>query len=628
MVKNTLLWLVVIGVLVLVFSGFDKSSEPDSLNYSEFVTAVSENQVASVEIDGEQITGEKKNGSAFETIRPAVTDEQLMPLLRENQVEVQGTAPKRQSVLMQLLIASFPILLIIGLFLFFMRNMQGGAGGKGGGPMSFGKSKAKMLTEDQIKVNFEDVAGCEEAKEEVVEVVEFLRDPDKFTKLGATIPRGILMVGPPGTGKTLLARAIAGEAKVPFFSISGSDFVEMFVGVGASRVRDMFEQAKKSAPCIIFIDEIDAVGRHRGSGMGGGNDEREQTLNQLLVEMDGFEGNEGVIVIAATNRADVLDKALLRPGRFDRQVQVGLPDIKGREQILKVHLRKLPNTISVDAHALARGTPGFSGAQLANLVNEAALFAARRNKRSVDMNDFEDAKDKLYMGPERKSMVIREEERRATAYHEAGHALVAELLPGTDPVHKVTIMPRGFALGVTWQLPEHDQTSMYKSKMLSDIAILFGGRIAEEVFINQMSTGASNDFERATKMARAMVTKYGMSDALGIMVYEDDDQSQGYFGGSGRTISEATQQKVDEEVRRMLEEQYDIARELIEGNQEKMHAMVEALMKWETIDRDQLQDILAGEEPRPPRVYQHNEINLSKGDVKPSGVTPPPLPAM
>ena len=628
MVKNTLLWLVVIGVLVLVFSGFDQSSEPDNLNYSEFVTAVSENQVASVEIDGEQITGEKKNGSAFETIRPAVMDDELMPLLRENKVEVQGTAPKRQSVLMQLLIASFPILLIIGLFLFFMRNMQGGAGGKGGGPMSFGKSKAKMLTEDQIKVNFDDVAGCEEAKEEVVEVVEFLRDPDRFTKLGATIPRGILMVGPPGTGKTLLAKAIAGEAKVPFFSISGSDFVEMFVGVGASRVRDMFEQAKKSAPCIIFIDEIDAVGRHRGSGMGGGNDEREQTLNQLLVEMDGFEGNEGVIVIAATNRADVLDKALLRPGRFDRQVQVGLPDIKGREQILKVHLRKLPNTTSVDAHSLARGTPGFSGAQLANLVNEAALFAARRNKRSVDMNDFEDAKDKLYMGPERKSMVIREEERRATAYHESGHALVAELLPGTDPVHKVTIMPRGFALGVTWQLPEHDQTSLYKSKMLSDIAILFGGRIAEEIFIKQQSTGASNDFERATKMARAMVTKYGMSDALGIMVYEDDDSSQGYFGGGSRTISEATQQKVDEEVRRMLEEQYDIAYELIDANHDKMHAMVDALMKWETIDRDQLQDILAGEAPRPPKVYQHTEVNLSKNDIKTSGSTPPPLPAM
>jgi cell division protease FtsH len=628
MVKNTLLWLVVIGVLVLVFSGFDQTTEPDNLNYSEFVTAVSEDQIAKVEIDGEQIKGEKKNGSPFETIRPAVTDNELMPILREHNVNVQGAAPERQSILMQLLIASFPVLLIIGLFLFFMRNMQGGGGGRGAGPMSFGKSKAKMLTEDQIKVNFGDVAGCEEAKEEVVEVVEFLRDPDKFTQLGATIPRGILMVGPPGTGKTLLAKAIAGEAKVPFFSISGSDFVEMFVGVGASRVRDMFETAKKSAPCIIFIDEIDAVGRHRGAGMGGGNDEREQTLNQLLVEMDGFEGNDGVIVIAATNRADVLDKALLRPGRFDRQVQVGLPDIKGREQILKVHLRKLPNTVSIDANSLARGTPGFSGAQLANLVNEAALFAARRNKKSVDMNDFEDAKDKLYMGPERKSMVLREEERRATAYHEAGHALVAELLPGTDPVHKVTIMPRGFALGVTWQLPEHDQTSMYKSKMLNDIAILFGGRIAEEVFIEQQSTGASNDFERATKMARAMVTKYGMSDALGIMVYEDDDSSQGYFGGGNRTISEATQQKVDEEVRRMLEEQYDIARELIEGNKDKMHAMVDALMKWETIDRDQLQDILAGQDPRPPKVYQPIDVTPTKTDLTKPSTTPPPLPAM
>ena len=628
MVKNTLLWLVVIGVLVLVFSGFDQTTEPDNLNYSEFVTAVSEDQIAKVEIDGEQIKGEKKNGSPFETIRPAVTDNELMPILREHNVNVQGAAPERQSILMQLLIASFPVLLIIGLFLFFMRNMQGGGGGRGAGPMSFGKSKAKMLTEDQIKVNFGDVAGCEEAKEEVVEVVEFLRDPDKFTQLGATIPRGILMVGPPGTGKTLLAKAIAGEAKVPFFSISGSDFVEMFVGVGASRVRDMFETAKKSAPCIIFIDEIDAVGRHRGAGMGGGNDEREQTLNQLLVEMDGFEGNDGVIVIAATNRADVLDKALLRPGRFDRQVQVGLPDIKGREQILKVHLRKLPNTVSIDANSLARGTPGFSGAQLANLVNEAALFAARRNKKSVDMNDFEDAKDKLYMGPERKSMVLREEERRATAYHEAGHALVAELLPGTDPVHKVTIMPRGFALGVTWQLPEHDQTSMYKSKMLNDIAILFGGRIAEEVFIEQQSTGASNDFERATKMARAMVTKYGMSDALGIMVYEDDDSSQGYFGGGNRTISEATQQKVDEEVRRMLEEQYDIARELIEANKDKMHAMVDALMKWETIDRDQLQDILAGQDPRPPKVYQPIDVTLTKTDLTKPSTTPPPLPAM
>lgn len=624
MVKNTLLWLVVIGVLVLVFTNFDTRNEPDKLNYSQFVTAVTSDQIKSVKIDGEQITGEKKNGSTFETVRPAVTDTELMPKLIEHNVEVQGAAPERQSIFMQLLIASFPVLLIIGLFLFIMRNMQGGgAGGRGAGPMSFGKSKAKMLSEDQIKVNFGDVAGCEESKQEVVEIVDFLRDPEKFTKLGATIPRGVLMVGPPGTGKTLLAKAIAGEAKVPFFSISGSDFVEMFVGVGASRVRDMFEQAKKNAPCIIFIDEIDAVGRHRGSGMGGGHDEREQTLNQLLVEMDGFEGNDGVIVIAATNRVDVLDKALLRPGRFDRQVQVGLPDIKGREQILNVHLRKLPSIIGVDVNALARGTPGFSGAQLANLVNEAALFAARNNKSSVDMNDFEEAKDKIFMGPERKSMVLREEERRATAYHEAGHALVAEMLPGTDPVHKVTIMPRGFALGVTWQLPEHDQTSYYKSKILNDISILFGGRIAEEVFINQQSTGASNDFERATKMARAMVTKYGMSDALGVMVY-DDDENSGYFGGSTRTISEATQQKVDDEVRRILEEQYDIARKIIEANHDKMHAMVDALMKWETIDRDQLQDIMAGREPREPKVYQEpTKISFDK----PSSTTPPPLPA-
>ena len=633
MVKNTLLWLVVVGVLVLVFSNFDTRNEPDKLNYSQFVTAVATDQVKSVKIDGEQISGEKKNGSSFETVRPAVTDTELMPKLIKHNVEVQGAAPERQGVMMQLLIASFPVLLIIGLFLFIMRNMSGGraGGGRGMGPMSFGKSKAKMLSEDQIKVTFADVAGCDEAKQEVTEIVDFLRDPEKFTKLGATIPRGVLMVGPPGTGKTLLAKAIAGEAKVPFFSISGSDFVEMFVGVGASRVRDMFEQAKKSAPCIIFIDEIDAVGRHRGAGMGGGHDEREQTLNQLLVEMDGFEGNDGVIVIAATNRVDVLDKALLRPGRFDRQVQVGLPDIKGREQILRVHMKKLPSTIGVDIRSLARGTPGFSGAQLANLVNEAALFAARNSKQSVDMNDFEEAKDKLYMGPERKSMVLREEERRATAYHEAGHALVAEMLPGTDPVHKVTIMPRGWALGVTWQLPEHDQTSIYKSKMLNDIAILFGGRIAEEVFINQQSTGASNDFERATKMARAMVTKYGMSDAMGVMVYEEDE-NQGYFGGSSRTISEATQQKVDDEVRRILEAQYDIARALIEGNADKMHAMVEALMKWETIDRDQLQDIMAGLPPREPKVYQEPiKVNFDKPSNPPStgsGLTPPPLPAM
>lgn len=629
MVKNTLLWLAVIFLLVAVFSNFDTKNQPDKLNYSQFVAQVSTNNIKSVKIDGEHITGETKAGANFETIRPAVTDTELMPKLIKHNVEVQGASPERQSVMMQLLIASFPVLLIIGLFLFIMRNMNGGGSsgsGRGFGPMSFGKSKAKMLTEDQVKVTFNDVAGCEESKQEVTEIVDFLKDPEKFTKLGATIPRGVLMVGPPGTGKTLLAKAIAGEAKVPFFSISGSDFVEMFVGVGASRVRDMFEQAKKNAPCIIFIDEIDAVGRHRGNGMGGGHDEREQTLNQLLVEMDGFEGNDGVIVIAATNRADVLDKALLRPGRFDRQVSVGLPDIKGREEILNVHLKKLPATIGVDVRTLARGTPGFSGAQLANLVNEAALFAARGNKQSVDMNDFENAKDKLYMGPERKSMVLREEERRATAYHEAGHALVAEMLPNTDPVHKVTIMPRGWALGVTWQLPEQDAISKYKDGMLNEISILFGGRIAEEVFINQQSTGASNDFERATKMARAMVTKYGMSDMMGVMVYEDDDQS-GYM--PTRTISEATQQKVDEEVRRILETQYQIARELIEANHDKMHAMVDALMKWETIDREQLLDIMAGLPPREPKNYQETiKVNFEK-DVTPKGSSlPPPLPAM
>ena len=628
MAKSILLWLVIITVVVIVFSNLDRGpNKADVLNYSAFVTAVSEGQVKKIEIDGEEITGTKIDGANFETIRPAINDNELMPLLRKHNVEVQGAAPERQGIFTQLLIAAFPILLIIGLFWLFTRGMGGGSGGIGGGrnPMSFGKSKAKMLSEDQIKVTFADVAGCEESKQEVVEVVDFLKDPEKFTKLGATIPRGVLMVGPPGTGKTLLAKAIAGEAKVPFFSISGSDFVEMFVGVGASRVRDMFEQAKKNAPCIIFIDEIDAVGRHRGSGMGGGHDEREQTLNQLLVEMDGFEGNDGVIVIAATNRVDVLDKALLRPGRFDRQVSVGLPDIKGREQILNVHLKKLPQTIGVDVNALARGTPGFSGAQLANLVNEAALFAARRNKHSVDMNDFEDAKDKLYMGPERKSMVLREEERRATAYHEAGHALVAQLLPFTDPVHKVTIMPRGWALGVTWQLPEQDAVSSYSDKMLNDIAILFGGRIAEEIFINRKSTGASNDFERATKLARAMVTKYGMSDKLGVMVYEDEEQG-GYFGGSNRTISEATQQKVDEEVRRILEEQYDVAYKLIDDNHDKMHAMVDALMKWETIDREQFLQIMNGETPREPKEYQHevpvvNQVNIVKADD-----LPPPLP--
>lgn len=630
MVKNTLLWLAIIGIVVVIFSNLDSGkADADTMNYSAFVTAVSQGEIKDVKISGEEITGTKVNGSEFETVRPEITDNELMPLLREHNVEVQGTLPERQGVGIQLLMAAFPILLIVGLFWLIMRGMSGGGAGGGMGgrnPMSFGKSKAKMLSEDQVKVTFADVAGVEESKQEVAEIVDFLRDPSKFTKLGATIPRGVLMVGPPGTGKTLLAKAIAGEAKVPFFSISGSDFVEMFVGVGASRVRDMFEQAKKNAPCIIFIDEIDAVGRHRGSGMGGGHDEREQTLNQLLVEMDGFEGNDGVIVIAATNRVDVLDKALLRPGRFDRQVSVGLPDIKGREQILMVHLKKLPATIGVDVNALARGTPGFSGAQLANLVNEAALFAARRNKDSVDMHDFEDAKDKLFMGPERKSMVLREEERRATAYHEAGHALVAELLPGTDPVHKVTIMPRGWALGVTWQLPEQDAISNYKDKMLNEISILFGGRIAEEIFVNRKSTGASNDFERATKLARAMVTRYGMSDELGVMVYEAEEHG-GYFGGSTRTISEATQQKVDDEIRHILEAQYGVAYQLIDENHDKMHAMVEALMKWETIDREQLLQIMAGEAPREPKNYQHIvQTPVAAEEPADDDALPPPLP--
>jgi cell division protease FtsH len=504
-----------------------------------------------------------------------------------------------------------------------MRQMQGG--GKGGA-FSFGKSKARMLDENSNSVTFADVAGCDEAKEEVQELVEFLRDPTKFQKLGGRIPHGVLMVGPPGTGKTLLARAIAGEAKVPFFTISGSDFVEMFVGVGASRVRDMFENAKKHAPCIIFIDEIDAVGRHRGAGMGGGNDEREQTLNQMLVEMDGFEANSGVIVIAATNRADVLDKALLRPGRFDRQVMVGLPDIRGREQILYVHMRKVPIAPDVKADILARGTPGFSGADLANLVNEAALFAARRNKRLVEMQDFEDAKDKIVMGPERKSAVMREEERRNTAYHESGHAVVAKLLPKADPVHKVTIMPRGYALGLTWQLPEHDRVNMYKDKMLEEISILFGGRIAEEIFMHQMSTGASNDFERATKLARAMVTRYGMSVTLGTMVYEDSEQDA-YFGRmSSKTVSEATQQKVDAEIRSILDEQYALARRLLEENREKVDVMAKALLEWETLDADQVNDIMNGDEPRPPRngvpAKKSSSDNNRSGDVSPNATAP------
>ena len=594
-------WLVVALVLFTVFKQFDRvSAAGGQIAYSDFLEEVRAKRIKSVVL-------QENGGGATEIIAITTDDKRLRSTatyldrglvgdLLASGVKFDVKAREEPSLIMSLLVSWGPMLLLIGVWVYFMRQMQGG-GGKGGA-FSFGKSRARMLDESNNTVTFADVAGCDEAKEEVKELVDFLRDPQKFQKLGGRIPRGVLLVGPPGTGKTLLAKSIAGEAKVPFFTISGSDFVEMFVGVGASRVRDMFEQAKKNAPCIIFIDEIDAVGRHRGAGLGGGNDEREQTLNQMLVEMDGFEGGEGVIVIAATNRPDVLDKALLRPGRFDRQVMVGLPDIKGREQILKVHMRKVPLHDNVRADLLARGTPGFSGADLANLVNEAALFAARRNKNQVDMQDFEDAKDKIFMGPERRSMVMREDERRNTAFHESGHAVVAMSLPKADPVHKVTIMPRGWALGLTWQLPEHDQLSNYRDKMLEELSILFGGRIAEELFVGQMSTGASNDFERATKLARAMVTKYGMSDALGTMVYADDKDSG--FGLQNKTISEATQQKVDAEIRRILDEQYAVARDILETKRDVVEAMAAALLEWETIDADQVQAIMQGRTPSPP----------------------------
>jgi len=599
MFSKSAIWVVVALLLFMLFKQFENhgtAAGSKTIAYSDLLDEVKARRVKDVVIEGNTITATKDDGSKVRTTSTYL-DRGLIGDLRDNNVRFDVKPPEEPSFLQQVFVSWFPMLLLIGVWIFFMRQMQGG--GKGGA-FSFGKSKARMLDETNNTVTFGDVAGCDEAKEEVTEIVDFLKDPTKFQKLGGRIPRGVLMVGPPGTGKTLLARAIAGEAKVPFFSISGSDFVEMFVGVGASRVRDMFENAKKHSPCIIFIDEIDAVGRHRGAGMGGGNDEREQTLNQLLVEMDGFEASSGVIVVAATNRADVLDKALLRPGRFDRQVSVGLPDIRGREQILNVHMRKVPIGTDVKADILARGTPGFSGADLANLVNEAALFAARRNKRLVDMQDFEDAKDKIFMGPERKSMIIREEERRNTAYHESGHAVVAKLLPKADPVHKVTIMPRGWALGLTWQLPEHDNISGYKDKMLEEISILFGGRIAEEIFVGQMSTGASNDFSRATKLARSMVTRFGMSDALGVMVYEDT-QNEGFMGGTNKTISEATQQKVDAEIRNILDSQYALARKLLEDNRDKVEVMTKTLLEWETIDADQINDIMAGIEPRPPK---------------------------
>ena len=544
-------WLIVGLVLFTVFKQFDKPKDQTLVTYSQFMDDAKAGKVKRVDVQGRTLQVTPTDGNKYSIISPG--DIWMVGDLMKYGVQVTGKADDEPNLLVSALYYLGPTLLIIGFWFFMMRQMHGG--GKGGA-FSFGKSKARLIDENSNSVTFADVAGCDEAKEEVFEIVDFLRDPQKFQKLGGRIPHGVLLVGPPGTGKTLLARAIAGEAKVPFFSISGSDFVEMFVGVGASRVRDMFENAKKNSPCIIFIDEIDAVGRHRGAGMGGGNDEREQTLNQMLVEMDGFESNSGVIVVAATNRSDVLDRALLRPGRFDRQVHVGLPDIRGREQILQVHMRKVPIDPDVNAAVLARGTPGFSGADLANLVNESALFAARRGKRAVDMKDFEDAKDKIYMGPERKSAVMREEERRNTAYHESGHAVVAKVLPKADPVHKVTIMPRGMALGVTWQLPEFDRVNLYKDRMMEELAILFGGRAAEEVFLHSMSTGASNDFERATKMARDMVTRYGMSDSLGTMVYVDTESESIFGRNSTKTVSELTQQKVDAEIRALVDSQY------------------------------------------------------------------------
>ena len=620
--KTIAMWIAIGLIMMTVFNQFSGSTRfENKLVYSQFMSEVKSGNIAKVEIDGQNLTGITADGKRFTTYAP--TDPWLVSDLLKNNVVVDAKPKEQQSFLMSIFISWFPMILLIGVWIFFMKQMQGG--GKGGGPFSMGKSKARQLDQTNNKTTFADVAGCDESKEEVSEIVDFLKDPTKFHKLGGRIPRGVLMVGPPGTGKTLLARAIAGEAKVPFYSISGSDFVEMFVGVGAARVRDMFEQAKKSSPCIIFIDEIDAVGRHRGSGMGGGNDEREQTLNQLLVELDGFEANSGVIVIAATNRADVLDKALLRPGRFDRQVAVSLPDIKGREQILMVHMRKVPIDPDVKADIVARGTPGFSGADLANLVNEAALFAARRNKRTVDMEDFEEAKDKIFMGPERKSMVMREDERRNTAYHESGHAVVAKLLPNADPVHKVTIMPRGWALGLTWQLPEFDRFSSFKEKMLEEIAILFGGRIAEEVFMKQMSTGAANDFERATKLARDMVTKYGMSDKLGTMVYSDDT-NDGFMSMSSKSISEATQQKVDAEIKSILDQQYAVARKLIEKNKKKIELMAKALLEYETIDSDQINDIMEGKKMRAPKPSKGSDSpkKPSGGSSGTASITPQP----
>ena len=599
--KNLLLWLVIAAVLLTVFNNFNLSPKAQVVPYSDFVKAVNQNQINEVRIQGDKINAINKAGEEI-TVNWLQNDQKLMDDLLNNNVRTIVLEEEKQSFWMQLLVASFPILIIIAVFMLFMRQMQGGGGGRGN-PMSFGRSKAKLLSEDQIKTTFADVAGVDEAKEEVQELVEFLRDPGKFQRLGGHIPRGVLMVGQPGTGKTLLAKAIAGEAKVPFFSISGSDFVEMFVGVGASRVRDMFEQAKKQAPCIIFIDEIDAVGRHRGAGLGGGHDEREQTLNQLLVEMDGFEKSDGVIVIAATNRPDVLDPALLRPGRFDRQVVVGLPDIRGREQILKVHMRNVPLSDDVDPSIIARGTPGFSGADLENLVNEAALFAARGNKRLVRMEEFDKAKDKIMMGAERKSMVMSEKEKRNTAYHESGHAIIGRLMPEHDPVYKVTIIPRGRALGVTMFLPEEDRYSISGQNIRSQICSLFGGRIAEEMTlgINNVTTGASNDIQRATQLARNYVTKWGLSEKMGPLMYDEDDGEVflGMSAGSNpKPHSPDTAREIDQEIRILIDECYAESRKILKENEDKLHVMAEALMEFETLSSEQIDDIMAGAKPR------------------------------
>ncbi|HJO12454.1 MAG TPA: ATP-dependent zinc metalloprotease FtsH [Gammaproteobacteria bacterium] len=616
MAKNLILWMIIAGVLLTVFNNINQEPRENNINYSQFVREVRDGRVEAVELAGINITGLRTDNSQFRTVMPLIGDDQLMSDLFDNNVEIIADEPEQQSIWTQLLVASFPILIIIALFFFFMRQMQGGGAGGKGGPMSFGKSKAKLLGEDQIKVTFADVAGVDEAKDDVQELVEFLKEPDKFQRLGGKIPRGILMVGQPGTGKTLLAKAIAGEAKVPFFSISGSDFVEMFVGVGASRVRDMFDQAKKQAPCIIFIDEIDAVGRHRGAGLGGGHDEREQTLNQLLVEMDGFEVNDGVIVVAATNRPDVLDPALLRPGRFDRQVVVGLPDIRGREQILKVHMRKVPIDDKVQGSLIARGTPGFSGADLANLVNEAALFAARSGRRLVGMEEFEKAKDKIMMGAERKSMVMSDKGKLNTAYHEAGHAIVGRLVPEHDPVYKVSIIPRGRALGVTMFLPEEDRYSMSKQSILSQICSLYGGRVAEELTLGKegVTTGASNDIQRATEMARNMVTKWGLSEELGPLLYSEDE-GEVFLGRSAasqaKTVSSATATAIDKEVREIIDACYVNAKTLLETNRNLLELMKDALLEYETVDSDQIDDIMEGNKPRPPADWDKPDDNDS-----------------